>query len=589
MSVKAAFQGGIDLNFSSQRKLETIEGVEQERQAPIIARNAVRFLMMGWTEQWTEFLTPAVAHAIFVKRDHELLRELRFAFQQGFLELFEQLKKQEENELTAEQKEQIHLYLSNCLTLLPYGDLTPYESIKIPQYIENRWELVEYQVKPIELTESTGWRRFFIQDQDRVFAYGLEPLFQNKAESHLIFMGTTYPAGQGFLPQVNTDSKGFETVGESLYQTGRKRIREWLNTQKNKIHVCGVSLGGSLSLLLAIDKGTYQLSRVDALNPAGLHNAWFKSKYDHWDELTDKPEVVVQKQGNDPVSAFGIWKVDWKIIQVTPPKDKQGPNRFCDHFLNYAGFADTTFTYIEAEQDNAKRKARNFWLYSLGRALIYGLFLQPYTNVIRPFIYFLIRNWRLSVPLLGIFVGACLTFAGSLPALAFLSIAGGLLISMLLLTGGYFDKKVTKASSDHATLVEKEGLAEMHDPSLSRNPSMDIYNDKERYSVEVALTYQQIHTYYDVMRRLVKEKSFFPSEETRCKHVDGISKKSLLEESSNIQNADFVAPFRVTRAKAAHIRHTLTLVHQLGIENENLKPKLEKSYTEYYIGKHIIN
>lgn len=48
--------------------------------------------MMGWTEQWTDFLTSTVAHAIFVQRDHELLRELRFAFQQGFSELFEQLK-----------------------------------------------------------------------------------------------------------------------------------------------------------------------------------------------------------------------------------------------------------------------------------------------------------------------------------------------------------------------------------------------------------------------------------------------------------------------------------------------------------------
>ncbi|MGL5742592.1 MAG: hypothetical protein ACRCXC_08605 [Legionella sp.] len=71
-------------------------------------------------------------------------------------------------------------------------------------------------------------------------------------------MGTTYPAGQGFLPQITTDSKGFETVGKSLYRTGRDKIQKWLSAQKTT-HVCGVSFGGSLSLLLAIDKGDYKL------------------------------------------------------------------------------------------------------------------------------------------------------------------------------------------------------------------------------------------------------------------------------------------------------------------------------------------
>ncbi|WP_454783973.1 hypothetical protein [Legionella sp. WA2024007413] len=579
MPIKPSFKGGIDLNFSSQSNFEPIEGVAKENQASIIARNAVRFLMMGWTKQWTEFLTPSVAHAIFVKRDHELLRELRFAFQQGFLELFEQLKNKQ---LTKEQEEQAHLYLSNCLTLLPYGDLTPYESIKIPQCINGNWELVEYQVKPIELTKRSGWARFFIQDTDRVFAYGLEPLFHKGAESHLIFMGTTYPAGQGFIPQVNTDSNGSETVGESLYIMGRKRIHEWLKSQKNKIHVCGVSLGGSLSLLLAIDRGEYQLSRVDALNPAGLHAN--KRKYDYWDKLKDKPLVVVQKQGNDPVSAFGVWKDDWYIIQVTPPSDKKGPNGFCDHFLNYAGFAETQFDYIEAEEDNAKRKTRNFWLYNLGRSLIYGLFLLPYTYLVRPLFYFLAHNWKITVPVLGILVCAPLVVAGVLPLLAFMGIVGGLFASVFISSFCFPKNGISKASSAEPELAGKEGLAQLHDPSLARNPTMDIYNKSN--AVEVDLTYQQIHTYYDVMRRLVKGKHFLPSEEKKSKHVDGVTKKFLLKECSEPQKQDLVVPFRVTRAKAAHIRHTLTLVEQLGVENKKLKPSLEKYYTQYSIGKH---
>ncbi|MBI2785203.1 MAG: hypothetical protein HYX60_02385 [Legionella longbeachae] len=531
MPLKTDFQGGLELNFVPQREFESIKDVDPAQQASIIARNAVRFLLMGWTESWREFITPSVIKAIFVKRDHELLKALRFAFQQGFFEIFEQLRQMN---LTEVQKEQAQLYLSNCFSLLPYGDLTPYESFKIPQYIDDQWEMVEYQVTPIELTERKGWRRFFIQDKDRVFAYGLEPIFQKKAESHLIFMGTTYPAGQGFLPQLNTDAKGFATVGKSLYRSGRERIQQWLSQQQNSIHVCGVSLGGSLCLLLASDKGNYRLSRVDALNPAGLHDAWSKSRYDYWDELANKPQVVVQKQGNDPVSAFGIWKNDWDVLQVTPPKDKKGPNSFCDHFLNYAGFSQTKFVYVDPQVDNEKRKVRNFWLYSLGRSFIYYCFLLPYTYVIRPIVNLIMQKWLTSSPISKIGIAL--------------------------------------------------DLAEMHDPLLTRNPTMDIYNANN--AVDINLTYHQVHSYYKTMRSLVKGKDFLPNNELESKHMEGVSKKVLLEKSMNSQNEEMIVPFKVTKAKAAHIQHSLTLIHQIGIENkEKLKSSLEKTYLDYRVGK----
>lgn len=578
MPVKASFQGGLDLNFFTKREFESIDGIEPSKQAPIIARNAARFLMMGWTDSWTQFLTPSVLNAVFVKRDHELLKELRFAFQQGFFEIFEQLK---EKELSTEEKEQVHLYWSNCLTLFPYGDLTPYESIKIPQYIEGKWEMVDYQITPIELTDISGWRRFFIQDKDRVFAYGLEPLFQKKAESHLIFMGTTYPAGQGFVPQINTDSKGFETVGKSLYRTGRPRIHDWLCQQENSIHVCGVSLGGSLSLLLAIDKGNYKLSRVDALNPAGLHDAWSQSKFDYWDGLGEKPKVVVQKQGDDPVSAFGIWKKDWDIIHVIPPKNKRGPISFCDHFLNYAGLAGTQFNYIDAERDNSKRLARNFWFYSLGRSLIYYCILTPYTYVVRPLVHLVTQNWVLSAHIVAFSIATALTIAGVIPGLVLLGVAGGLLASSFAFSTLHSKREDSKKSSLKTSLEEK-GLAELHDPTLSRNPTMDIYNKEN--AVTIDLTYQQIHTYYQLMRSL-KKKDFLPSDEKESKHVKGMTKKALLENSQDPAKSDVVIPLNLTKAKAAHIHYTLTFTQKLGADNERLKSVVEKSYSDYRVGK----
>lgn len=583
MPVKESFKGGLEINFFPQRDFESLEGIEPSKQAPIIARNALRFLMMGWTQSWTDFLHSKVVKATLLKRDHELLRELRFAFQQGFYHVFEQLRAT--NNLTNEQKEQIHLYLSNCLTLLPYSDLTPYESINLPQYIDGKWEMVEYQITPIELTDNSDWSKTYLQDHDRVFAYGLDPIFQKKAESHLIFMGTTYPAGQGFLTQVNTDAKGFESVGETLYRTGRERIQNWLS-QQQMTHICGVSLGGSLSLLLAIDQGDYKLSRVDALNPAGLHDHWTKSKFDHWDTLIQKPQVIVQKQGDDPVSAFGIWKNDWEILEVNPPKDKKGPNPFYDHFLNYAGFADTQFSYVDPSHDNEKRKTRNFWLYSIGRSLIYYGFLLPFTHVIRPLLLTVAHHSVVSVLMLGIIFTAGLALAGVLSGSAFLLIAGGLLAGGVILSefSNVHHIKTRKPGFVHAEESTKDQLANLHHPSLMRNPTMDIYNKENQ--VEIDLSYQELQTYYKVMRCIVKDKNYLPMDDKASKHVGGITKKELLERTLNSQDADLIVPFKVTKAKAAHIKHTLTLVHKIGIENEEkLKPALEQCYLEYRLGK----
>lgn len=578
-SMNGTFKGGLDLKFVANSEFESLDHIPQSEYAPIIARNALRLLMMGWpSESWKQFLSWPVLKAILAHRDPALLKEFRFAFQQGFELLFTQLQGQQ---LNATQHEQVQLYLSNCLSLLPYSDLTPYESIKIPQYINNEWVLVEYQVTPIELTPTTGFSSYFIQDRDRVFAYGLEPMSHLDARPHLIFMGTTYPAGQGFIPQIETDLKGFETVGKSLYESGEDRIKEWLLKQKDKVHVCGVSLGGSLSLLLALHMGQH-VQRVDALNPAGLHDGWYKSHYDQWDNLDDKPQVVVQQQADDPVSFFGVWKKGWQIIWVNPPKDKKGPNAFCDHFMNYAGFPETEFTYTDPEQQNAKRALRNFFIYSLGRSIIYYTTIIPYNYVVRPFFYFVANNWQACalafLSLVGLGIMAALTVSGILPLAA---LVGGGIVSMIA-AGIYV---VPKLGHFFFQEVNEPGVsfASLHDPSLPRNPSMDIYNKGN--TMEVELTYKDVNTYYKVMRCLVKQKDFLPNDESKQFDQD-LSKKELLLASEQHENQDQVVRLTTTKAKAMHIRHVLTLVDQLGVENtQALKDAVEKEYKAYCIGK----
>jgi hypothetical protein len=393
-SITMSYAGTLALHFFNKSDFESIENRSLKERDKIIPRNALRLLMMGWDDNWKQLSSWRLFKAIFIKRDKYLMRGMRHAFQEGFDYLYEQLSSQPLDEL---QLEQAQLYLANCLSLLPFSDLNPHESITIPQYIDGHWQRVEYKVTPIELTPTSGFKKQFIYDEDRVFAYGLEPITNKKAKPHLIFMGTTYPAGQGFVSQVNTDLEAFETVGKKLYRTGRKKIIDWLKTQPKKAHVCGMSLGGSLALLLAIDQGD-ELSRVDAHNPAGLYEPRRKSRFDNWDSLKKKPPVIIQKQGNDPVSRFGIWKDDWTVLHVIPPESLKGPHDYFDHALNYAGHPETQFTKVDTKADNLERKQRNFWLYTLLRSGAYYFGLVPYRYLVRPFLKYL-ENHKLQLSL----------------------------------------------------------------------------------------------------------------------------------------------------------------------------------------------
>ncbi|NCT56370.1 MAG: hypothetical protein GW760_01480 [Legionella sp.] len=374
--------GGLSLDFFSTAELEQEQRENPTENARIIARNMLRFLMMKYEGDALDMLSSELLSAIFVQRNPQLLCGMRHAFQEGFDHVAQQLNSKK-GLLSTKQNNQAKLFISNCLSLLPFADLKPGNVFNIPQLIDGAWQRVQYRVEPIELTPTRGFETLFMRDEDRVFAYGLEPVGCSQAEPHLIFMGTTYPAGQGFVTQANTDLEGFETVGHYVYRTGRQKIIAWLQKQSQKVHTCGMSLGGSLALLLAIDQGE-RVSRVDALNPAGLYDAWNKSDLDCWDNLDEdnKPEVVIQKQGHDFVSSLGVWKKDWTILRVTPHEAASCSP--LDHARNYAGYDDTLFERVDAEQDNEARRVRNILIYSVLRGLAYYALILPVHYLIRP-------------------------------------------------------------------------------------------------------------------------------------------------------------------------------------------------------------
>ncbi|MDF1645986.1 MAG: hypothetical protein P1U61_03245 [Legionellaceae bacterium] len=524
--------GGLKLDFFPPDILDKYHAHDSKEYAPIMVRKVLSALMMGWPRQgvgdlasWTFFRT------VFIERDPHILRDMRCAFQEAFHHIYAQLKSKK---LTASEQAQAELYLSNCLSILPFSDITPYEFIEIPQYVDGEWILVDYKVVPIELTPTDGFEKLFIEENDRVFAYGLEPIQETQAKPHLIFMGTTYPAGQGLATQLHTDLEGFETAGKKLYRTGRDRIVAWLNKQSQKPHVCGTSLGGSLSLLLTIDQGD-KLSRVDALNPFGLYNAWRKSRYDNWDKLCDEhkaPPVYIQKQGDDPVSAYGVWKKEWQIFHVQPPKNKQGPNGVIDHALNYAGFDETEFLPVDAEADNRARQWCDYLGYVLFRSMIYYATMLAYRYCIRPVFRYLQHHLLESALVAGaLFVSPHCSVLVS-------TVVMGLMACMVAYT--LFNSLVNAVYIYSGTTPVNAPAC--HDKNAPRNEAFDIDKNK----TTAYFTVKELDAY-----RHANQSLFFKSDKMQ---LSGVSQQEVLDKCSDPAFAEELIEVTASKSDIYHMK-----------------------------------
>lgn len=409
---------------------------------------------------------------ILIKRDPRFMLAWRRVFQAGFDRLYEQLHQLDEPD---KSNEQIFLFITDLLNLLPYGDLNPYEFIRIPQYIDAEWLQVEYKVRPIELTPNQGWESWLIQEQDRVFAYGLEPMNHPRAEPHLIFMGTTFPAGQGFWAQIVTDLQAFRTVGSWLFHSGCDKVLRWLEQQENKVHVTGLSLGGSLALQLAREAPGY-LSRVDAQNPAGFYDSSYYNSMAE-SEANSLPRLVVQAQGSDLIARLGKMPPHCELIAVLPQKG----HLLWDHPSIYTGLASTRYEQKNVLDYNHDNLRRSFWLYTVLRTgLYYGLVL-PYHYLLRPGLFFVFRHFTSLMALaaatslfalaLSAFTLGFLPLLGPVAVLGISLLAVGVFLSILSYTGHQYFAALRKNA------MELRSFSKIHQPDCLLMEGNHLYGE----------------------------------------------------------------------------------------------------------------
>lgn len=261
--------------------------------------------------------------AVVAKQDQDILGEARKLVQQLLIDVHAHLLQEKNKEkifhLEAIVAELLSFYpflhpLENCYLQVPILDAS------------SKWKLVRYTVKTIPLTqESLG---------SQMTAYGL---VAEDAPPLLLFKGTTYPADKGFALSVLTDLNPIHSVGGWAHHRAKTPLTTWFeaNTQSQKARVFGKSLGGSLSLLTAI-QWPEKIETVTTYGAPGLRPV-DNQQLQTLKEQGRLPKIQAFCQEGDPVpytDAAAPSGIDYYLVLGN--KELQGPRAHAEMYTLHA-------------------------------------------------------------------------------------------------------------------------------------------------------------------------------------------------------------------------------------------------------------
>lgn len=253
----------------------------------------VNSLLHGGALPLKSLLQKSIFNAVFVKHDPTLLKKFCEELQ---LEL-NQLAKNPP--LTMQEEIVWRQFLGNVLALLPFTYPHENETFFIP-YLEQdgTCRQLPYTTHVMELTAG--------HETTSISAIALSPISDTYAPSILSFIGTTYPAGDGFSATIKADFTPKMSVGEDVYRQGKEKIAAWFKDKTN-VHVVGTSLGGAMAFHTILDH--YQrLTRADIYNPPGLYAHCWKER-----SFNDGCHIHIYRQPGDIVSKMGFWPTGSKV------------------------------------------------------------------------------------------------------------------------------------------------------------------------------------------------------------------------------------------------------------------------------------
>jgi len=294
-----------------------------------------------------QWLNGATLKAIFVRKDPFFLRSMKEEFQYVFEQAAKRLP------LIGSKEEMLfETFIGNCIALLPYSYPEAGEVFSIPQKIEGEWRICQYRVDPIELTPKGILTP--------LKAFGLT---SPNAPPLLTFLGTTYPAGDGFLASILSDFTPGLSVGHAPYLLGKTKIDSWLRG-KTEVRLYGLSLGGALCFQV-LRHHREKIEQANVYNPPGLF-PW------NWDKPFDREKVNIFCQENDLVSTMGFFP-EGRGVSVYRVFGSRVENWFNAHVKCYTGTGQVSIAKSSVAVENNRTIRKILTLAHLIFGLVLGL------------------------------------------------------------------------------------------------------------------------------------------------------------------------------------------------------------------------
>ena len=205
----------------------------------IHARNLLRHLVRGTglvEVDGSSYSTSPLANAeiidsLFVKRKKELMQALRFEIQAMLNKAFDWISDENNGNASTEvldtnpsTREQCEVFLKHILAIYPFFDPQPGEKVEIPTKIDGKWSKVPYIFERIDISPTKGPLSWVLEDEDRIYAFGLKTTTQG-ANNHLLLMVTTYPG------TINLTNPSDRTALHAATSTGQIAVMEYLISQ----------------------------------------------------------------------------------------------------------------------------------------------------------------------------------------------------------------------------------------------------------------------------------------------------------------------------------------------------------------------
>ena len=226
-------------------------------------------------------------------------QKFKISFQENLKKILEQIS----NQVRTLQFDEVYYNLLShqILSLIPFAYPEEGFEFYMPVQVNGKWSAVEYR---LDKRFSMGNSLF----PSPLYAYGFVPKTDIEAPPLLVFTGTTYPAGSGFMETVMSDFTPFSSVGTLPMSIGREEIADWLGNKRG-VHTCGISLGASLAIK-ALKEFPKSIERVDAISPAGLY-CWELEKFKR---VATKINIYFQQ--GDYVPKFGYFPNGSHIFHI---------------------------------------------------------------------------------------------------------------------------------------------------------------------------------------------------------------------------------------------------------------------------------